>query len=322
MSTRSTRPLAARGKQTGINLVELMVGMLLGLIVMGGVVGVFLANNETNKSTEGLARLQENARISFDFMSRSLREAGSNPCGTLPAAISLAGGLSNTNWWTGGEHFKNAIKGYENGTGFPAAGSITMKSGSDALVLVAGTTDTTQVSSSVPGAFKVLSVKGYAANDILLACNTATGVAAIFKAGAIGQAPTSTNTSAGSIAHNLSAPLDAMSNVAKVSAEGWFVGQNERNGWSLFRTWFTDPPEEIAADVTSMQLSFLVSGQNGYKNTVTADEWPDVIAVRIELILASASDATGSAADSPRIKNAIERKIEHIATLRNRSTTR
>jgi type IV pilus assembly protein PilW len=327
MSTRPNRRPAARRGQIGLNLVELMVGMFLGLIVMGGVVGVFLANNETNKGTESLARIQENARIAFEFMSRSLREAGSNPCGTLPASISLASGLSSTNWWTGGEHFGGAIKGYENGVGFPAASSsITPKSNSDALILVSGTTDTTQISNTdTPGVFKVLSIKGYAKNDILMACNTNSGLAAIFRTpGAPTKAATSANKNAGNIAHSLAAPLDKMTSIARLSAEGWFIGKNERGGWSLFRTWFSDAPEEIASDVTDMQLTYLVQGENDYRlaSAIAADDWANVVAIHIEITFASASDATGSAADTPRMKNAIERKIEHIATLRNRSTTR
>lgn len=325
MNARPALRPALRCRQLGINLIELMVGMLLGLVVMGGVVGVFVANNETNKSTENLARIQENARIAFEFMSRSLREAGSNPCGTLPV-ITLKSGLSSATWWTGGTNFAGAIKGYENGSGFPAAAagsgsnSIALKSDSDALTLVSGTANATQISSRTSTAFNVLSVNGYAANDIVLACNIETGNAAIFKAGAVAKAAAGNG---GSIAHSLDSPLDAMTNIAQINAEAWFIGKNVRGGWSLFRTWMSGAPEEIASDVTDMQLTYLVLGENDYKSAsaVATDEWANVIAVHVELKLASASEATASTPTPPRIQNAIERKIEHVITLRNRSTT-
>jgi type IV pilus assembly protein PilW len=75
-------------RQAGVTLIELMVSLVIGLLVLGGGVGIFLANRETNRDMEALARIHDNARIAFDLMGRSLREAGSNHCGIPASEIS------------------------------------------------------------------------------------------------------------------------------------------------------------------------------------------------------------------------------------------
>src|SRR3546814_1117931 len=46
--------------QAGFSLVELMISLVLGLIVIGGVTTVFLSNQQSYRSNEGLSQLQEN----------------------------------------------------------------------------------------------------------------------------------------------------------------------------------------------------------------------------------------------------------------------
>jgi type IV pilus assembly protein PilW len=76
-----------RARQLGVTLIELMISLLLGLLVIGGVLGIFLANREANRDTESLARIQESARLAFDMMGSALREIGGNPCGVSPNRI-------------------------------------------------------------------------------------------------------------------------------------------------------------------------------------------------------------------------------------------
>src|SRR5690606_16585162 len=74
------RPGAAR-RQGGATLIELMIALLLGLVVVAAASGLFLTNKRVYASTETLNRIQENGRVSFELMSRDIREAGGNPCG-------------------------------------------------------------------------------------------------------------------------------------------------------------------------------------------------------------------------------------------------
>ncbi|MCC5869834.1 MAG: PilW family protein [Gammaproteobacteria bacterium] len=66
--------------QRGITLVELMVALLIGIVLVGGVIQVFLGSRESYRLNEASARLQENGRFAIDAISRDLRMGGFPPC--------------------------------------------------------------------------------------------------------------------------------------------------------------------------------------------------------------------------------------------------
>ena len=63
-------------KQSGFSLVEIMIALLIGLFLMGGILQMFLANQQTYRMQSNLARLQENGRFALDFLARDIRMAG------------------------------------------------------------------------------------------------------------------------------------------------------------------------------------------------------------------------------------------------------
>lgn len=65
-----------RSKQTGISLMELMVGMVLGLIVVAGAVAVYLASSRSYSEVEQSAQLSENSRFTEQVLTDALRHAG------------------------------------------------------------------------------------------------------------------------------------------------------------------------------------------------------------------------------------------------------
>ena len=67
-------------KQQGFSLVEMMLAMALGLIVVTGIVQLFIGNSQSSNVISGQARLQENARFAFEFMSAAARRAGYFGC--------------------------------------------------------------------------------------------------------------------------------------------------------------------------------------------------------------------------------------------------
>lgn len=60
----------------GFTLVELMIALVLGLVLLGGVIGVFLSNQTTNRVNNELASLQSSARLAFQLMSQDIRKIG------------------------------------------------------------------------------------------------------------------------------------------------------------------------------------------------------------------------------------------------------
>ena len=74
------RNLVAKLPERGFSLVELMVAMLIGLIILAAVVQIFVGSNATYRLDEGLARVQEGARFSMDFLAKDIRMAGYMGC--------------------------------------------------------------------------------------------------------------------------------------------------------------------------------------------------------------------------------------------------
>lgn len=83
-----------RRPQRGLSLVELMVGMALGLLVVGGAITMFLAELKTSRRLLLEARLAHDLRTAADTLARDLRRAShwvasttadpvANPHGTI-----------------------------------------------------------------------------------------------------------------------------------------------------------------------------------------------------------------------------------------------
>ena len=142
-----------RRQMVGLSLVELLVGMTLGLIVMAGVASVFTSTGTTNRTNENLARLQESARMAFSMVSRDVRDAGLNDCGRITQIMNVLTNAVALPWanWVGG------IQGYEGGTLVPGlvsgAGADQRVIGEDAVRIMKGdTTTTVSVVGHNPGA--------------------------------------------------------------------------------------------------------------------------------------------------------------------------
>ena len=68
---------ASRGhSNAGFSLVELMVGMVLGLMLVAGAVSIYLATKRSYVEVEQVAALTESARFAEQIMGDSLRQAG------------------------------------------------------------------------------------------------------------------------------------------------------------------------------------------------------------------------------------------------------
>ena len=84
MTRAGQLPSPRTGCSQGLSLVELRVANLLGLMLMAGVTGLYLASKRQFLHDEQLARLQENGRYAIELLRRELAMAG------------LYGGLLNT----------------------------------------------------------------------------------------------------------------------------------------------------------------------------------------------------------------------------------
>lgn len=74
-----TRPLFRRAAR-GVTLIELMVAMLLGLLVAGGIITIFLSTSNSNRVQTQLARMQEDGRFAIGQLNDDLSMASGVYC--------------------------------------------------------------------------------------------------------------------------------------------------------------------------------------------------------------------------------------------------
>ena len=106
---------SSRRRMAGLSLIELMIALLIGSILVLGLVQVFGASRTAYQTSEGLARMQENARFAVDFLQRDIRMVGHFGCVNDQAHwVKGAGDLVNHLGTTPAAlNFDVSISGYE-----------------------------------------------------------------------------------------------------------------------------------------------------------------------------------------------------------------
>ena len=338
VSPHMNKSLTAR--QRGFGLVELMVAMVLGLILIGGVLNIFLGNQQAFRSNEGLARLQENARVSFELMARDIREAGSNLCG-----VKLVGNVvnnANTTWslnWSGGtvvgtsgtQTLTGVVTGTASGQRVTATDAIQLLSASlGPAIAISGSTPTSAQINVVTSTLSLTT------NTIAFACDGTSG--AIFQVTSVAGTGVFHVTGAGTPG-NCSTGLGVPTNCATptapaktfqpggylspLTAAAWYVGNNSRGGRSLFRSTPATGAEEIAEGVVDMQLTYLLRDvatgnlESDWVDAAAITNWTtaaskQVVAVRVVLALQSLGREGTN-------QQALERELVHVVSIRERN---
>lgn len=334
---RSRSVPSGRRLLRGIGLIELMVALALGLFLIGGVISIFASNRQAFRATEQLTRMQDSARVAFELMARSLREAGGTGCGRgLPVANVIDSASSH--WWA---DWDSGLRGYG---GTDNAGAVSFGtasgqriSGTHAFFSIHADGNTgAAISNHDPAssAFTLVNNQhGLQAGQIAMACDYRR--AAIFQVtnatgssvshAASGATPGNCYASLGHGCSGAAATYTFQPGgvVNAVVSETWYVGANSRNRRSLFRARLTrsgstatTQVEEIAEGVQNMQIAYLETSASGtlpdsYGAAASVTDWSRVVAARITLTLRS-NEAVGTDGAN------LEREATHIVSLRNR----
>ena len=72
-----SKPLAWKKIQYGFTLIELMVGLLLGVLLMSATINIFITTKQTYTAKENTARALENANFAFEIMRQVINLTGS-----------------------------------------------------------------------------------------------------------------------------------------------------------------------------------------------------------------------------------------------------
>jgi type IV pilus assembly protein PilW len=322
---KTAQLLSRRSKRVhGLSLVELMIALVLGLLVTGGAIGMFLSNRQAYSATESLGRVQENSRLAFELMARDIREAAGNPCSSnLPVANVVTPQTWLSSW-------NNGIIGYENGAlGVSAAGTdaIEVKSGGSSGISVTHNLVTTTFTAVSGGtAFK--------SGDLALVCD--------YRQATIFVVASATATE---IKYNTGVPTPARADgavncavglgypnpcttartygfqpstiITKLRAVRWYVANNGRGaGRSLYQAVDNAPAQEIVEGVRDMEIGYLVKGTADYVDASTVANWPLVDAVRITLNMEGGEGQERVGTDTA----ALRRELFHVVTLRNHNS--
>lgn len=333
-------------RASGFSLVELMIALVLGLIVVGSALAIFLSNRQTYTATESLGRTQENIRLAFELMSKDLRQAGSTPCGNSRRAVgNVLNGVAGS-WYD----WQSGIVGFDGGETMPGitVGTATGNrvAGTDAIALYAGNAmgakvESNQVKSATEGEFVMTDADhGLVANEIVVACDYMRG--AVFQINAVDTDTITYSTATatpGNASINLGGCLEAAgcapgpyvfqdnAIITRLGASRWYVGVNDRGGRSLFlqtvQSGAGSTPEEIAEGVENLQVQYLlntnanyfmdrvVTPAAAYTDTIAATDWDRVLAVRLVMSLVGPERVDG---------DTVDRTLTYTVNLRNQNT--
>ncbi|MEE7548510.1 type IV pilus assembly protein PilW, partial [Xanthomonas sp. Kuri4-1] len=153
--------------------------------------------------------------------------------------------------------------------------------GTAALQVFSGSDYVASVSADSGTAFTLnSSLHDFVSGDVLVACDTNT--ATVFATTAVNGTQ---------VAHPSTLSYGANAALARLGATRWYVGYNATGGTSLYRRRLYAGAlrtEEVAADVSDLQLAYLLSGASSYvAAAAVGSAWSSVTAVRVTLTLGS-----------------------------------
>jgi type IV pilus assembly protein PilW len=121
----------------GVSLIELMVGITLGLLILAGLASVFANTSRSRTELERTSRQIENGRYAMEILGDDLRMAGfygefSVNTLAVPAALPDPCSTDPTVW---AQAIRVAVQGYDTGTSAPACMPANVKANTDIIVV-------------------------------------------------------------------------------------------------------------------------------------------------------------------------------------------
>lgn len=141
MQTRTRRIPRTRRSMAGVSLVELMVGITLGLLVLAGLAGVFANSSRARSDIERSSRQIENGRYALEVLTEDIRLAGFygeyNPLslGTLPTRSTPDTDVCSTDPAVWQAYMNGSFYGFDNGSHAPSCLPGNLKPNTDIVVV-------------------------------------------------------------------------------------------------------------------------------------------------------------------------------------------
>lgn len=329
---------------SGFTLIELMVAMVLGLIVIAGVTSVFLAGQQSFRTNDALANVQDSSRVAFELMARDIREAGLAGCNSVNDRVTnvykdAPGNGGADVWWA---DWSNMVHGYQDASNDPAINGLTSGvpvAGTNSLELVAAAGAPVAINTDTAGSDFTLNAVTTDLSDGDLAMVCSPQQAAILQIGYAAGGTDVTYKAGGNCSTNLGYQNNACTGdspdytfpgnsiISRMGAVDWYIGTNDENGKSLYRVslvnkagTLTPTTQEMVRNVTAMTITYLnptiaaIDKQFVDATTMSADGgWLGVTAVNVALTVESTAQRVGATGSKP-----ISRNYAFTTTVRNR----
>lgn len=296
----------AQWHQDGIGLVEIMISLVLGLLVTGAIVQIYLTTKRQNDMQTSLTGRQESARFAAQIIQRDAQMAGFRGClrdlGTVANTLNTP-----TNFlYNYGQH----VVGFENAGGLP--GSITnVVAGTDVLTL--RTLDDPGIvlaanmasSSADPVIVAGLAPQPLADGDVALVADC--GGAAVFQVktynAATGALERVGATVPGNASLNLGRRYSAGAQVFRLRTTTYYIRESANGtGPALWRRAGLEPAQELAEGIENMQVLYGedTDGDQApdvYRTAAAVSNWTQVVSLQVALLAAGTQDRVADADD-------------------------
>lgn len=292
------RSLAAASLRTrGVSLVEIMVALVVGLILVGGIIQIYLSSKQSYNAQEQLSRMQENGRFAMDMITRDLRRAGywggnldiarTMGAASNPGPAEPANACNNDDEW--GRMVAWRISGVDNANTGYADCAPAYINGTDIL--------TVRYADARPAPTPLSSNGTYLRSSFF-------------------QSRIITGATQGE-GDNQIAPegSDVDPEVRRIVSNAFYVGDTGRTCAgggattpALFRV-SLDPDtgnpvsNEVAPGVENLQVRYLLEGEYVNADAITDEDWPNVWAARVWLLVRSECPEPG--VNDPRVYRGI-----------------
>ncbi len=341
--------------QKGLTLIELMIAMLLGIFLIGGVIQIFLSSKQTYRMQENLSRIQESGRFAMHFIEQDVRMSGSIGCNSQSSIINT---LTTPVPFL--YDFSTAIQGFDATSPTiwtpvinadiisPLGGSdvITIRRSDDqGFTVIAHATPSAGLTLDATATTANLKAAGYlnnlGANNCMTVVVSNCATAAVFQVSAIAGTVLSHNIGGGCEPKNVTAELGTTTfkggQVFPINTISYYVRKRNPldpgNQPSLYRRVGANDPQELVEGIENMQILYGVDTNND--NTPDFYEkadsvllnWPNVVSIRISLLVVSLDDNVAAQPIPYVFNNAppftppdrrIRRVFTSIIALRNR----
>ncbi len=292
-------------RQGGVGLVEIMISLVLGLLVTGAIVQIYLTTKRQNDMQTSLSGRQESGRYAAQIIQRDAQMAGFRGClrdrGTVVNALNNA----NNFLYNFGQH----VVGFENAGGVPASivnvvadtDVLTLRTLDDpGIVLTANMLTRTANPVTTPGLVPAPLVNG----DFALVADC-TG-AAVFQVNQY-------NAGTGAIEHvfagtpgnvnptNLGRIFRAGAQVFRMRTTTYYISESANGtGPALWRRVGLDPAQELAEGIENMQVLYgedtdANQTPDVYRTADAVTDWTQVVSLQVALLAAGTQDRVADA---------------------------